>query len=85
VPISPEVREIALACGELLGLGLYGLDVIESPDGPVVVDVNYFPGYKGVDGAAASIADYIQRYATGRTPLESRYTTTAADAPAMAA
>jgi hypothetical protein len=32
------------------------------------VDVNYFPGYKGVPGAAELIADYIYRYAVARAP-----------------
>jgi ribosomal protein S6--L-glutamate ligase len=63
VPVTPEVRDIALRCGEAMGLGLYGLDIIESPDGPFVVDVNYFPGYKGVPGAAAAIAEYIDAQA----------------------
>lgn len=63
VPVAEEVREIALRCGHAFGLGLFGIDVIESPRGPVVVDVNYFPGYKGVPDAAAFIADYIARYA----------------------
>jgi ribosomal protein S6--L-glutamate ligase len=68
--VSPELREVALACGQILGLGLYGLDVLETDDGPVVVDVNYFPGYKGVPGAAPLIADYIEDYAYGRLRLE---------------
>jgi ribosomal protein S6--L-glutamate ligase len=59
VAVTPQVREIALRTGRALGLGLYGLDVIESPSGPVVVDVNYFPGYKGVPDAGALIAAYI--------------------------
>lgn len=66
--VSDEVRDIALRCGAALGLGLYGIDVIESPDGPVVVDVNYFPGYKGVPGAAALIADHIDARARGAAP-----------------
>jgi len=69
VPVEPEVRDAALRTGSALGLGLYGLDVIESPDGPVVVDVNYFPGYKGVPDAAALIADYIDAYAQGDVSL----------------
>jgi ribosomal protein S6--L-glutamate ligase len=69
VPVEPEVRDAALRTGAALGLGLYGLDVIESPDGPVVVDVNYFPGYKGVPDAAALIADYIDAYAQGDVSL----------------
>jgi ribosomal protein S6--L-glutamate ligase len=69
-PVSAEVREIALACGRILGLGLYGLDVLETDAGPVVVDVNYFPGYKGIPDVAPVIADYIEDYALGRQQLE---------------
>jgi ribosomal protein S6--L-glutamate ligase len=65
-PVSPEVGDIARRCGEALGLGLYGLDIVESPRGPVVVDLNYFPGYKGVPDVAPLIADYIDGYAVGR-------------------
>jgi ribosomal protein S6--L-glutamate ligase len=59
VAVTPQVREIALRTGGAMGLTLYGLDIIESPDGPVVVDVNYFPGYKGVPDVAPLIADHI--------------------------
>ncbi|MGH7490815.1 MAG: ATP-grasp domain-containing protein [bacterium] len=68
--VSAEVRDIALRCGQALGLGLYGLDVIESSKGPVVVDLNFFPGYKGVPNAAAFIAEYIDDYARGRVHLK---------------
>jgi ribosomal protein S6--L-glutamate ligase len=64
-----EYREMALACGRALGLGVYGLDVIESPEGPYVVDVNYFPGYKGVPDVAPLLADYIAAYAHGERQL----------------
>jgi glutathione synthase/RimK-type ligase-like ATP-grasp enzyme len=63
VPVEPEVRDIALRTGRALGLELYGLDIIESPDGPVVVDANYFPGYKGVPDAGALIADHVDAHA----------------------
>ena len=69
-PVDPALRDIALVCGAALGLGLYGLDVIETADGPVVVDVNTFPGYKGVPGAAPLIADYVEAYAHGDVQLE---------------
>ena len=69
VPISDEVRELSLKVGKVCGLGLYGLDIIESDRGPFVVDVNYFPGYKGVEGAAGMIADYIDDYAQGKVTL----------------
>lgn len=64
--VSSEIEEIALKCGRAFGLGLYGLDIVESEDGPVVVDVNYLPGYKGIPGIAPLLADYIEDYAAGR-------------------
>lgn len=71
VPVTGTVRDIALRCGRIFGLGLYGLDLIESQSGPVVVDINYFPGYKGVPDAAPLIADYIDEYARGDFKLDS--------------
>ena len=81
--VDPQVREIALRCGEACGLGLYGLDVIEGEDGPVVVDLNYFPGYKGVPEIAPRIAEYIADYATGRRELGLPAGFAAAPAPAL--
>jgi ribosomal protein S6--L-glutamate ligase len=69
VQITEEVRRISLKVGEVCGLGLYGLDIIESDRGPFVVDVNYFPGYKGVPKAGPMIADYIDDYAKGKLTL----------------
>ena len=62
------MREIARACGAAFGLGLFGLDIIETAEGPFVVDVNYFPGYKGIPGAAEVVADFIERCAYGVSP-----------------
>lgn len=63
-PVSDEMRDLALRCGRVFGLRLYGIDVVEGREGPKVIDVNYFPGYKGVPGAAYSVADCIENYAT---------------------
>jgi ribosomal protein S6--L-glutamate ligase len=70
VSVSHEVEGIALSAGAAMGLAIYGLDVIESPDGPVVVDLNYFPGYKGCTGVAAPMAAYIDAYARGLVHLQ---------------
>lgn len=69
VPVSEEVRRLSVKVGEVCGLSLYGLDIIESDRGPFVVDVNYFPGYKGVPEPAPLIADCIDDYAQGRYTL----------------
>jgi ribosomal protein S6--L-glutamate ligase len=63
--VSNEVRDIAVRCGEALGLGLYGLDVLETERGPKVVDLNSFPSYRGAVDAAPLITDYISACASG--------------------
>ncbi len=68
VAVTPEIRDIALRCGQAFGLRLYGLDIIEGVDGPRVVDVNYFPGYKGVPGAAYAVADCIENCVSLQSP-----------------
>jgi ribosomal protein S6--L-glutamate ligase len=69
IELTDQLRIIALRCGELFGMGLYGLDVLLTPDGPIVVDLNSFPGYGGVPGIAGVIADYIEQYVGGRITL----------------
>ena len=56
---SPEEAAVAIRAGSALGLEVYGVDLVPTPDGPVVVDVNAFPGFKGVDGAAPALAAYL--------------------------
>ncbi len=60
-PIEPstQIIQIARRCDAVLQLGLYGVDFIENDDGPMVIDINSFPGYKGIEGAAERIAAYI--------------------------
>lgn len=63
VAVSDGVRAIALGVREAFGLELFGCDVIESPSGPQVVDVNYFPGYKGCPGPEPWIARAVLDFA----------------------
>lgn len=57
--VSEELREIAARCGAAFGIGLYGLDVVETEDGLFVVDFSSFPGFKGVPDAATALSDLI--------------------------
>jgi ribosomal protein S6--L-glutamate ligase len=70
--ISPEVRDICLRCGELFNLELYGVDLIETEDSSYVIEVNCFPGYKGVPEADHLLAGYIFERATNVSSLEAR-------------
>jgi ribosomal protein S6--L-glutamate ligase len=57
--VPAEMREIALRCGRAFGVGLYGVDLITSDGQPYIVDINTFPGFKGVPHAASLLAEYI--------------------------
>jgi ribosomal protein S6--L-glutamate ligase len=70
--ISPEVRDICLRCGELFDLELYGVDLIETEDSSYVIEVNCFPGYKGVPEADSLLAGYIFERATKVSSREAR-------------
>jgi ribosomal protein S6--L-glutamate ligase len=58
--VSPEMREITLGCGRAFGVDLYGIDIVLSEGASYVVDINTFPGFKGVPDAARLLADYIE-------------------------
>lgn len=57
--VDGELKEIALRCGQAFGVGLYGVDVITSNGQPFVVDINTFPGFKGVPNAAQLLAEFV--------------------------
>ena len=63
--VPEELREIALKCGDIFDLDIYGLDVIENniSGGFNVVDVNDFPGFRGLNGVGKKIAEYLIDYA----------------------
>ena len=53
------MREIALGCGRAFDVGLYGVDLITSDGKPYIVDINTFPGFKGVPKAAELLVEYL--------------------------
>lgn len=59
--ITPEMSEVTRRCGQAFGVDLFGLDLILSDGQPYVVDINTFPGFKGVPDAAQLLAAYIQK------------------------
>lgn len=64
VELLRKIREAALLCGQVLGLELYGVDfLVATGGGFAAIDVNAFPGYKGVAAAPAALAAYIHRRA----------------------
>jgi ribosomal protein S6--L-glutamate ligase len=65
IEVTPALRRLARACGEAFGLVLFGVDVLESTEGPLVVDVNDFPNYTGVNEAPEEIAELVLRHLRG--------------------
>jgi ribosomal protein S6--L-glutamate ligase len=60
-PMEPrgDLESLARACAEAFDLELYGVDMLLSKRGPLVVDVNEFPNYTGVEDAPDAIADLV--------------------------
>ena len=55
---ADEVR-LARRCANAFGLDLYGVDCIETRAGLVVIEVNDFPNYSGIEGADELLADFV--------------------------
>ena len=58
VAMTAALRAVALRCGLLFGLDLFGVDCVVTPAGPVVIEVNDFPNYSGIAGANERLARF---------------------------
>jgi ribosomal protein S6--L-glutamate ligase len=56
---DPELVRLVRRCGEVFGLDLYGVDLVKTPKGYSVIEVNCFPGYKGVPQGGERISKFI--------------------------
>jgi ribosomal protein S6--L-glutamate ligase len=63
VALPADLAQLVADIGAVFGLELYGVDVVEGPDGWVVVDVNDFPSFHCVPDAVARVATTILRLA----------------------
>jgi ribosomal protein S6--L-glutamate ligase len=65
--IQPDAAMIDLArrCGVAFGLDIYGVDTIETPDGLVVIEVNEFPNFSGLEEAPECLAEFVLDRLTG--------------------
>jgi ribosomal protein S6--L-glutamate ligase len=58
--VPPDLDEITRLIGRTFGLDIYGVDVVETTDGWVVLDVNDFPSFREVPDAARLMATTIE-------------------------
>jgi ribosomal protein S6--L-glutamate ligase len=64
VDLDGTYRETAVRAAQIMGLRVAGVDLLESKDGPQIVEVNSSPGLEGIEGCtqldiAGAIIDYI--------------------------
>lgn len=67
--LTRKEKSTAIAAAKAMGLGVCGVDMIESKRGPLVMEVNSSPGLEGIEKAtgldiAGKIMDYIAKNVT---------------------
>ncbi|GMN10139.1 30S ribosomal protein S6--L-glutamate ligase [Croceitalea sp. MTPC9] len=63
VDITQREKYIALNATKYLGLGVSGVDLMRSKNGPVLLEVNASPGLKGIEGATGiNVAKHIIQF-----------------------
>ncbi len=61
--ISKEFEDLAIKSARAVGCKIAGVDILEGPEGPRIVDVNSQPGWKGLQAVAeVNIAEEIVNY-----------------------
>lgn len=66
VKLSTAERKAAIRAAKVLGLNVAGVDILQSNDGPMVLEVNSSPGLEGIETAtgldiAGGIVSHIER------------------------
>jgi ribosomal protein S6--L-glutamate ligase len=59
--LPDEWRRLTLEIGRVFNLRLYGVDLLITERGPMIVDVNSFPGFRGVPGADTALVSLVER------------------------
>lgn len=63
IELTEEEENAALKAARVLGLGIAGVDMLQSNHGPLILEVNSSPGLEGIEGATGKdIANSIIRY-----------------------
>ena len=66
IQLTPEEKATAIKAAKKLGLGIAGVDMLQSERGPLVMEVNSSPGLEGIEKAtgvdiAGKIIEYVER------------------------
>jgi ribosomal protein S6--L-glutamate ligase len=62
VTLDPEYERTAIHAAQILGLRVAGVDMLESDEGPQIMEVNSSPGLEGIEGATGiDVADAVMQ------------------------
>lgn len=66
IKLSEDEENAALKAAKVMGLGICGVDLLQSNHGPLILEVNSSPGLEGIEAAtgkdiAKSIIRYVER------------------------
>lgn len=64
--ITSEIKKLARILREFIQLDLFGFDLVKPVNeaGYYIIDLNDFPGYKGIDNIENRLVDYFTQYFT---------------------
>lgn len=68
VKLTSEEKKAAIVAAKKMGLGVAGVDMLQSKRGPLIIEVNSSPGLEGIEAAtqvdiAAKIIKYLEKNA----------------------
>lgn len=61
--LPADWAHITLEIGRIFNMRLYGVDLLMTARGPIIVDVNGFPGFRGVPGADRALVNLVEKLA----------------------
>ena len=64
ITLTEEFEDLAVKSAKAVGAKVAGVDILEGPDGPRIVDVNSQPGWKGLQlvtkvNVADKVVDFV--------------------------
>ncbi|TFG78989.1 MAG: 30S ribosomal protein S6--L-glutamate ligase, partial [Flavobacteriales bacterium] len=63
IELTDEEENAALKAAKVMGLGIAGVDLLQSARGPLILEVNSSPGLEGIETATGKdIAGHIIKY-----------------------
>ncbi|REJ78157.1 MAG: 30S ribosomal protein S6--L-glutamate ligase [Acidobacteria bacterium] len=67
ITLSEEEEDAAIKAARVMGLGIAGVDMLQSSRGPLILEVNSSPGLEGIEAAtkkdvAKEIIRYVERH-----------------------